>query len=42
MNTQQNDDHLRASCNVNTKFNFTVGALAIAVALLIGFFVFLA
>ncbi len=28
------------NCNVNSKFNFTVGAFAIAAALLIGYFVF--
>ncbi len=42
MKAQRSDDNglTRTSCNVNSTFNFTVGALAIAGAVLIGYFVY--
>ena len=42
MKTEKNDigDKLEPGCNVNSRFNFTVGGLAIAAALLIGYLVY--
>jgi hypothetical protein len=39
MKTEMNDDgaKLRLGCNVSSTFNFTVGGLAIAAAVLLGY-----
>jgi hypothetical protein len=36
----KNDETIKSTCNVNSAFNFTVGAIAIAVAGLIGYFIY--
>ncbi|MDQ3582457.1 MAG: hypothetical protein M3495_13010 [Pseudomonadota bacterium] len=38
--TKVNDGQLQSNCNVNMTFNFAVGGLAIAAALLIGYLVY--
>lgn len=42
MNTEKNDAYGKSepSCNVNSRFNFTVGGFAIAVTLLISYLVY--
>ena len=36
----KNDENVKGTCNVNSTFNFTVGAIAIALAGLIGYFIY--
>jgi hypothetical protein len=44
MNMQHSDenDQMQTNCYVSSKFNFTVGAFAIAAALLIGYVMYVA
>lgn len=34
------DERAKGSCNVNSTFNFSVGAVAIAIAGIIGYFIY--
>jgi len=37
----KDDDRPQPGCNVNSTFNFTVGGIAIAAAILIGYWVYM-